>query len=177
MCSIHNSIDTMFHYKSTVLFKYDRTAMELIRLFKFHKELSQGKTIASLMLESLNLSNSHDLMIPVPSHFIEEIKRGFSHMAYITMLLSKKTDIPFDTVLVRKMFPLFKRTQKHKGKRQRIEARNRFYVRQNSNIKGKNILLIDDVMTTGHTAKECAKVLFENGAKKVEVLCFALTPM
>jgi ComF family protein len=177
MYSHHSVTEGVSLYKTTVLFKYDKTTRELVSFFKFRRELLQAKTITALMLESLNLNCSPDVIVPVPSHIIDEIKRGFAHMAYIASILSQKSGIPFDMVLARKLFPLFKRTQKHKGKKQRLENKNRFYLRSDSSVRGKNVLLIDDVMTTGNTVKECAKVLLDNGAKRVEALCFALTPM
>ena len=177
MYSRHIAVEDASYYKSTILFRYDKTAKELIRFFKFRKETAQAKTIVALILESLSLNNCPDTIIPVPSHAIDEIKRGFAHMAYIASILSARTEIPFDMALARKLFPLFKRTQKHKGKKQRMAGKNRFYLRKDSSVLGKNILLIDDVMTTGNTIDECAKVLIDSGAKKVEAICFALTPM
>jgi ComF family protein len=177
MYSRHIAVEDASYYKSTILFRYDRTIKELIRLFKFRKETRQARTIASLILESLSLNNHPDIIVPVPSHAIDEIKRGFAHMAYIASILSARAEIPFDIVLARKLFPIFKRTQKHKRKKQRIARKNRFYLRSDSSVKDKNILLIDDVITTGNTIDECAKVLLDNGAKRVEAICFALTPM
>jgi len=175
--SKHIAVEDASYYKSTILFRYDKTAKDLIQLFKFRRETVQARTIASLILESLNINNHPDVIVPVPSHAIDEIKRGFAHMAYIASILSKHTEIPFDMVLARKLFPIFKRAQKHKGKKQRIANKNRFYLRRDSSVTNKNILLIDDVMTTGSTIDECAKVLLDNGAKRVEAICFALTPM
>ena len=43
-------------------------------------------------------------------------------------------------------------------------------------IKGKHIILIDDVITTGSTVDAASRVLLESGAKQVDVLCFAITP-
>ena len=177
MYSRHIAVEDASYYKSTILFRYDKTTKDLIRFFKFRKETAQAKTNASLILESLNFNNHPDVIVPVPSHTIDEIKRGFAHMAYIASILSKYSEIPFDIALARKLFPIFRRTQKHKGKKQRIAGKNRFYLRSDSTVKNKNILLIDDVMTTGNTIDECAKILLDNGAKKVEAICFALTPM
>jgi len=177
MYSRHVTTEGLSYYKSTVLFRYEKTTRELVSLFKFRKELAQAKTITALMLESMNLNTEPDVIVPVPSHIVDEIKRGFSHMAYIASILSQKIDIPFDMVLARNLFPLFKRTQKHKSKKQRVQGKSRFYLRSDSSVKDKNILLIDDVMTTGNTVQECAKILLDNGAKKVEAICFALTPM
>jgi len=177
MYSRHIAVEDASYYKITVLFRHDRTVKDLIRLFKFRRETRQAKTIVPLILESLSLNNQPDIIVPVPSHAIDEIKRGFAHMAYIVSILSKYTEIPFDIALARKLFPIFKRTQKHKRKKQRISTKNRFYLRKDSSVNGKNVLLIDDVTTTGSTIDECAKILLDNGAKRVEAICFALTPM
>ena len=177
MYSRYIPVEDASYYKSTILFRYDKTAKKLIRFFKFRKETRQAITFAFLILESLNLNNMPDVIVPVPSHAIDEIKRGFAHMAYIASIISKQTTIPFDIVLARKFFPIFKRAQKYKGKKQRVASKNRFYLRSDSSVAGKKVLLIDDVMTTGNTIDECAKVLLDNGAKKVEAICFALTPM
>jgi competence protein ComFC len=177
MYSRYLAVEDASYYKSTILFRYDKTAKELIQFFKFRKETRQAKTIVALILESLSLNNHPDIIIPVPSHTIDEIKRGFAHMAYIASILSKYTEIPFDMALARKLFPLLKRAQKRKDKKQRLAGKNRFYLRKDSSVVDKKILLIDDVMTTGNTIDECAKILLDNGAKKVEAICFALTPM
>lgn len=128
------------------------------------------------MLESLSISSFPDLIVPVPSHPVDEIKRGFAHMDYAAHLLSNKLNVPSEKILHRKFFPIFRRSQKRKTKKERIKNLSRFYITRNADINGKNILLIDDVRTTGLTMDECAKILLLNGAAKVEAVSLALTP-
>ena len=86
--------------------------------------------------------------------------------------LSKKSGVPTDAFsLVRKRHT---KKQGHFSKEKRREnVRKAFHVVSNEKIKGKKIVLIDDVMTTGATVHACAKVLKKAGAKQVTVLTFA----
>jgi len=148
----------------------------MIQIFKFHRNLKVGECLSSLILENIDLSFEVDLIIPVPSHPLEEIKRGFSHMGYLTHLLSKKMEITFYDGLRRKMFPLFGRTQKSLSRPHRIKNNLHLYLKEINLVKNKKVLLIDDVTTTGSSIKACADILLKNGAKKVQVVCLGLTP-
>jgi len=147
----------------------------MIKLFKFSKEVKQARTFVGLLLESLSINTFPELIVPVPSHPVDEVKRGFAHMSYVAYLLSAKLNIPSEKVIFRKFFPVLKRNQKIKTKKERIQKIDRFYLRKNVDIKDKNILLIDDVRTTGMSMDECAKILLLNGAAKVEGVSLALT--
>jgi ComF family protein len=114
-----------------------------------------------------------DLIVPVPLSKARFIERGFNQAELIAKLLAQKTKMPMDTSsLVR-----LKHTQRHrpgmdKTARQRL-VKEAFAVVSSEKIKGKTIILIDDVLTSGATASNCAKVLKENGALKVYVLTLA----
>ena len=163
-------------FKINVFYAYTNSIKSIIYKFKFSKELKLFKTIASLILEVVDLKNTPDLIVPIPSHPIDEIKRGYSHMSIVANYLSKLTGIKNINIIKRKIFPLLRRNQKFKDRQQRLNRAKRFSMRINpQNIKSKRILLIDDVMTTGATASECAQLLLNNGAKSVEVICLALT--
>lgn len=175
--SKHLALPNGAHYKVNILFNYDKTAKELLKFFKFRRELCQAKSIVALILENLDLTEQPDIIVSTPSHFITEVKRGFSHTAYLANIISRFSGIKLDTVLSQKIFPLFKHSQKKLNRKNRIQQKNRFYLRKDSCVLNKKILLIDDVFTTGKTVEECTTVLLENGASSVNVVCFALTPM
>ncbi len=164
-------------YRCSALFRYDKTIKKIVKSFKFSRELKQAKACAGLILENLNLNFNPDIIVPVPSHPVEEIRRGFSHMNYLCGMISSKLEIPYYPIIGRKLFPIFGRNQKNKGKKQRINSGKRFYIRDHSpEIKNKNILLLDDVMTTGVTMNSCADILITNGAAKVHGVSLGLTP-
>jgi len=135
-----------------------------------------SKIIIGLILQSLDIKNNFDLIVPVPSHPIDEIRRGYSHMDIIAHKISGPSSINYEPILKRCFFPVLKRNQKLRNKEQRIFNKGRFSLRpRTSTIKNKRILLIDDVMTTGATIKDCSRVLYNNGANFVEAVCFCLT--
>ncbi|MBN1115470.1 MAG: ComF family protein [Oligoflexia bacterium] len=162
-----------------ILFAYNGTAREILRLYKFSSHINLSHAITGILLEHLDFSFEPDAIVPIPSHVLDEIKRGYSHMICIAHKMSVKTGIPFRNVLGRKIFPVFGRNQKKKKRKQRMENIERYYVknRYSGCITGKRILLIDDVYTTGTTVNECARLLLEAGAEKVVACCFALSPM
>ena len=124
----------------------------------------------------MDIKKQADLIVPVPSHPLDEIKRGYSHMSIICKHISRSTGIKNIEALKRMIFPIFKRGQKFKDRTQRLYVKKRFDLRvQPQMIQSKDIILIDDVTTTGATVAECAQVLLEYGAKSVQAICFALT--
>ncbi len=170
-------MDSEHHtFKINVLYSYSGTAKELVYRFKFLKQVDVSKIIITLILQSLDLKNNFDLIVPVPSHPIDEIKRGYSHMDVIAHKISRSSSINYEPILKRCFFPVFRRNQKLRNKKQRIFNKQRFALRPRmTTIKNKRILLLDDVMTTGATIKDCSRLLYNNGADFVEAVCFCLT--
>jgi ComF family protein len=106
-------------------------------------------------------------------HPVRERTRGFNQAAVIARTVSVTTGLPVDDrSLVRILY-----SEKHragldaKGRRETVS--NAFEVTQQRVIQGENILLVDDVLTTGATANSCATVLLEAGAGTVSVLTIA----
>lgn len=163
-------------FKMLILYSYTKNTKELIHRFKFSKELHLSRTISSLMLECMDVKNGPDLIVPVPSHPFDEIKRGYSHMLITAKQVSKMSGIGYLKAVKRRFFPFIKRSQRTRNRKQRLTKRNRFCLAvDHLEIKGKRIILIDDVSTTGSTIMECSELLLDNGAGSVEAVCFALT--
>ncbi len=114
-----------------------------------------------------------DMLIPVPLHPFRRLKRKFNQAAVIARHLSKKSNLPTKDGLLKRA----RHTPSQSGdkKARRKNVRQAFYIRDKNlhHIRGKNIVLIDDVYTTGSTVNECAKALLDSGAKSVDVLTVA----
>ena len=153
---------------------YEETVAKAIGGFKFggrKAALQTFQKIKSLSPLPLSLEQS-DFIVPVPLHINRLRKRGFNQAALLagyffpeekhkiknTILLRTKDTIP-QTGL--------------DGSCRRKNMKEAFVVKNREKIEGKNILLIDDVFTTGTTVDECARVLKSNGAQQVEVLTLA----
>jgi ComF family protein len=114
----------------------------------------------------------YSLIIPVPLHIKRLRERGFNQSLVLARAVEHKRQIPVNfSVLKRHKFTL---TQTGSNRNERKEnIKGAFEVTDKKKIDGKNIILIDDVYTTGATINECAKTLIKAGAQKVAVLTLA----
>lgn len=121
-----------------------------------------------------NLDTNECLLTCPPMHFWRKMLRRYNQSEYIVKQLSQEAKIPFDASLLKKV----KHTvhQSHLSKQQReTNLQGVFQVTKNtfSHIQGKKIIVVDDVISTGSTLNECAKLLKQNGAKEVIGLIIA----
>lgn len=114
-----------------------------------------------------------DLIIPVPLSPKRRTERGFNQAEVIGQFLSKHTGIPLDSAsLVR-----HKHTHIHRvamdTKAREASVKNAFKVVRPALVKGRSVLLVDDILTTGSTSSYCAKELKKFGASRVGILTLA----
>lgn len=162
-----------FTYARAVM-EYSYPATEAILAFKF-----QGKTSGLATFRRLSVTTGvlagfaePDLILPVPLHVKRLQERGFNQ----SILLARKF-YPEDTVkikpnLLERHKPTPPQTRLN-GKARRQNVRGAFRVKNKEQVKGKRVLLVDDVFTTGATVDECARILARAGAKEVQVLTLA----
>ena len=104
------------------------------------------------------------ILIPIPLSDKKKKKRGFNQSEEIAKIISEVTKIETDFNCIIKVKD--NKSQTELTRKERIEnVKNTFKIIKN--IKNKNILLLDDVYTTGSTMEECAKTLKSAGANKV----------
>lgn len=112
-------------------------------------------------------------IIPVPLSKKRFLERGFNQAVVLAEILAKQTRIMLDKqTLVRTVHtPMHRATMDSKARE--TSVKNAFQINRPHFIEGQNILLVDDVFTSGATVSNCAKTLKENGATKVYVLTIA----
>jgi ComF family protein len=128
-----------------------------------------------LLIAAIGDAPFHDAtrVIPVPLSRKRELERGFNQAALLAGIVAKYAGIPLDErSLIRNVHTPIHRAAMDKKARD-LTVRNAFTVTRPQLIKGENILLVDDVFTSGATASYCAKVLKRNGAGKVYVFTLA----
>jgi ComF family protein len=134
-----------------------------------------AKRLEKFFLSRFGTSDFHDatLIVPVPLSEKRFLERGFNQAAVLAEILSKKTRLPLDQQsLVRTAHtPMHRIAMDAKARQASVE--NAFQIRRANFIKDENVLLVDDVYTSGATVSTCAKILKENGARKVYVLTVA----
>lgn len=111
------------------------------------------------------------LVVPVPLHWTRRNFRGFNQAFLLGQILSKKLGLDFASCLKRAR--LTKSQVGLDSQQRRDNVRGAFALTMNHELSTKNIILIDDVWTTGSTLKECCYVLKRAGAKKVWALTLA----
>jgi len=153
---------------------YDEASKNLILAFKFMDRTENAKLLATMLKFAGRdiFETGVDLIIPVPLHYNRLLKRRYNQSAFLVRELSKFTNVPADyRSLVRHRNTL---PQVDFSGLQRIRnVKDAFSVRNPEKIKGKKIVLIDDVLTTGSTLKESALALKKVGAKSVDTLTVA----
>lgn len=157
-------------------FIYDDESKNLILDFKFKDKTVYAETLAGMLFTAGHdiWRQKPDVIIPVPIHALRLLHRRYNQSALLAKNLSLKTNIPVDYLsLVRRQNTIPQ--VKLSGEARRRNLKKAFCVDNPKNIKGKNIVLIDDVETTGSTLNECAKVLKQAGANKIYALTLART--
>ena len=149
---------------------YSFPADDWVKGLKFANQLSLSKVMADLIAIKLqNQDLSDTLLVPVPLHKNRLRKRGYNQAYEVARELKKLTGQTLLPALKR-----IKNTEMQaqlKFKQRANNVRNAFQLRKE--IKGQKVMLIDDVMTSGYTLNECARVLNRGKAKTIEVAVFA----
>ncbi len=149
-----------------------------IHLFKYYGEKKLAKPLGKLMVDYLlknnEFENKFDLIIPVPLHKNDLNKRGFNQSVLLGKVIGDYFSVPVgESVLIKKKLTPFQVNLSRKEREKNILRA--FSVEKPEEIKGKNVLILDDVFTTGATVEECAKELMKDRAKNIFVLTLART--
>jgi ComF family protein len=157
------------------VFSYETIILDVIHQFKYGNNISVGAMLASFMADfsfpDVDFTD-YSLIIPVPLHIKRLRQRGFNQSIILAHALAKKWQISVNFSLLRRKKFTLTQTGLHKAERKQ-NIKGAFEVSDKKNISGKNVILVDDVYTTGATINECAKTLIKAGAQKITVLTLA----
>jgi ComF family protein len=153
---------------------YDDNTKKLVHNFKFSKKTYLAYHMAEIMGDKLLKSNLEiDYMIPVPIHKNKKRKRGFNQSELLCKYISKRTNIKTDYKTLIKYNETLEQNKLNKMERQK-NLKNAFRVVHNENMVNKNILLVDDVFTTGSTIDACCDSLNKLKPKNIYSITFSI---
>ncbi len=177
LCSFCNGTNI---YKNHSIFTFSGFLKDSIYDIKYSRNKRLCIDLALLyepyLLENLEYFKTFDYVIAVPLHIKKLRKRGFNQSEYLGMEISKIINVPYIKLLNRtkntKALSKYGLTDRKKILDNAFII-NPYYI--NLDLKDKNILIIDDIFTTGSTIKECGKVLEDFYVKKIESLSILTT--
>lgn len=145
---------------------YEGVVSSLIYRLKYDGEKYLAKYLARFMVDKLRQSNvNFDIIVPVPLNKNRLKKRGFNQAELLATYIAKEMNKDMANVMERVVDTPF---QARLTREERLNnLKDAFVVRDKTLVKGKTVLVIDDIFTTGSTINECATVLFKAKAKSV----------
>ena len=153
-----------------VAYEYKDVQKELIKQLKFKSKRQASLPIARALADILPFLPNDTVVTSLPTAPLRVRQRGFDHAGHIARMLAKQLALDHSTLLVRTT----NTRQVGSNKKNRIDQiKGAYRLRAKADVRGKSVLLIDDVITTGASASEAAKILKKAGAKRVDVAVFA----
>jgi ComF family protein len=154
---------------------YNTDVGQLISRLKFGRKLNHARLLSQLLLDHLEQQplSPIDLLLPVPLHRQRLRERGYNQALEIARPLGRRFGIPVEPRVCRRTAVTPAQTGLDRKSRKK-NLRNAFRV--TTDVAGLNIVLIDDVVTTGETVSELTRCLQRAGAGRIEIWATARTP-
>lgn len=151
--------------------RYEDAAKDLIWKLKFGRARAGAQEIGELLAAAAHVSFADKpVVVSVPTAPVRVRQRGYDQAALIAKAFAAEAGLPYAALLRRSG----KQKQVGATKAQRLQQiQGAYRPVKRAQIQGANILLVDDVLTTGATFENCARVLLQAGARRVDALAFA----
>lgn len=171
-----NDDPNMFFDEKIHLFEYKEEIRNKIIDYKFNGKVYLYKTFSEFFVKNQKINvffEKYDIIIAVPMHKKKERLRGYNQSAIIAKEIAKiSKKIKYENDILLKI--VNNKVQSTLTKRERkMNVKNVYKVSEEQKIINKNIIIFDDIYTTGNTVNECARVLKESGANKIGILTIA----
>ena len=148
-------------------FRKGSRVQSLLHNIKYHAHKESAVQIAreyGSELHDAKIFDEIDFLIPIPMHHRKKLMRGFNQSEEIAKGLSETLHVPVEEKMLKKIIQTKTQTRKHRYERWE-NVNESFIVTDKEKTSGKNILLVDDVITTGATIEAAAEKLIEANAK------------
>lgn len=168
--------DIISDFFSLFVFEKDKELQHAIHALKYNSKFKVGIFLGKLLGTELEKSHPDwhiDFIIPIPLHQLKKAERGFNQSFYIAKGINEILQKKVNDKIVRRIKYTQSQTTMNIGERKE-NISGAFKIKKQTAVKGKNILLVDDVITTGATISECGMILIEAGANKIYAASIAI---
>ncbi|ASQ46699.1 ComF family protein [Legionella clemsonensis] len=156
--------------KTWVLYRFEEPLRTLLHEYKYNGALYLRRLLVKLMMDALPQEElTTQCLIPVPLHYKKLRERGFNQAAEFSKMLSNRLKIPYELTLTQKVLHTPAQVSLN-GRKRRHNLQHAFRIKKQAY---QHITLIDDLLTTGSTVNELAKLFKQQGVTRVDVWCCA----
>ena len=168
--------NNIFYNEHMYLFNYIDDVRSKIIEYKFNEKTYMYKAFAQIFInneKTCDFLKSYDIIIPVPIHKKRNNLRGYNQSTLIAKEISKEIqNLSIENSVLYKCKNTNSQSQLNRN--QRIQnVKDVYQIKNEQIIKNKNIIIFDDIYTTGSTVNECARILKKAGAAKIGILTIA----
>ena len=161
-------------FHSKYIFETDKILQHIVHALKYNRQFKLGMFLGEILGEEIRSKKwVIDLIVPVPIHHLRKAERGYNQTDYIVKGLNTSLKIPCSTKILKRTKHTESQTKLSMNERAN-NVLNTFKVITTKKVKGKNILLVDDICTTGATLLECGIVLHKAGAGSIYASSIAI---
>lgn len=167
----------LYFHSARAIGAYSGILKKLIHIYKFKKKRALGEPLSEIMIDHLDKRFERidfDMLLPVPLHKKRLREREFDQSLLLALHMGRRLKIPvLADFLIRCRYTRPQLELKVKERARNVK--NAFKINGVNRIEGKNILLVDDVFTTGATVNECSRVLKKQKPNRIDVLVLSRT--
>ena len=170
-----NKIYKNYNRERFHMLKYEGIIRDKLIEYKFNDKPHLYRMFYEILIKDKNACDflkGYDIIIPVPIHKKRKSLRGYNQSELIAKKLSDRFKMPMYIDVLKKQINTIPQSSLGK-KARKSNAQNVYKVDNMQKIKNKNVVIVDDIYTTGATANECIKVLKDAGAYRVGIITIA----
>ena len=167
--------DPPAYQRARAAVRFDEVARRLVHGLKYHDRSDLAPTMAGWMARAGGeLLDDADVIVPVPLHWRRGWARRYNQSGMLALAIGRARQVQVAPNALKRIRPTLQQAGLTRAERARnVQGAFRVPTERQAEIKGRRVVLIDDVLTTGATLDACTRVLLRAGATEVDVLVFA----
>ncbi|HEY8064510.1 MAG TPA: ComF family protein [Methylosinus sp.] len=176
MISLEAAADPPAFTRARAVVRYDSDrARSLAHRLKYYDRLELAEPLGRWMARAgAELLSDADLLVPIPLHRMRLLSRRFNQSAALAHVIARESAVPVDAQALERVKPTPPQVGLTRGQRAaNMQGAFRLRDEKKQEIEGRNIVLVDDVLTSGATVNAAARVLLRARASRVDVLVYA----